>query len=89
MPEPELLLPLAPIVALDVARVALELGVQIREVGEVRALGHVALLGQELEDAAGRLLDQLEAQRVVRERYVRVLDLLLSVLPITIASIRF
>jgi hypothetical protein len=40
----------------------------------------VALLRQQLEDAARRLLDELEAARVVRERDVRELNLLDTIL---------
>ena len=43
-------------------------------------LGHPALLCEQLQNAAGRLLDQLQTLRVIRELDVRELDLLLPVL---------
>lgn len=41
---------------------------------------HMALLSKELQDAPWRLLDQLQAARVVGERNVRKLDFLLPIL---------
>lgn len=58
----------------------LELLVQLHEVRLVGALGHAALLGDEFEDAARRLLQQLQAHRVVRELDVPELEALLLVL---------
>ena len=41
--------------------------VKVVDVRVVAAFGHVALLRQQLQDAARRLLDQFDARRVVRE----------------------
>ena len=54
---------------------AFEIGMQVVNVGQVAAFGHVALLREQLEDAARRLLDELDAGRVIGEGDVRKLDL--------------
>lgn len=52
-----------------------EIGMQIIDVGQVAAFGHVTLLWKQFEDATRRLLDELHARRIISESDVRKLDL--------------
>ena len=59
----------------DEVGVTVEIRVQIVDVGQIAAFGHVTLFGEQFEDAAGRFLNELDAGRIVGEGDVRELDL--------------